>query len=141
MNAQQPVIDPITQPQECWCAVQVLRVIDADTLVANVHLPWSVVLVDQTLRVDSYDAWETSKRRQSEAAGEITDDEVVKGRIAKSEFEKLLPTGTLYAKPGLIPRDNYGRLLGPWEFRTGFKVESMQSIAKRKGWIRKKAGE
>jgi len=136
-----PVIDPLTQPLDAWCPVAVHRVLDADSVVGDVHLPFDVALTNQTLRVDTYDAWETSKRRNSEAAGEITDDEVLKGKAAKAEFEKLLEDGTLYVKPGIRCRDNYGRLLGSWRIVSGFKVIEMAEYAKKNKWLRTKAGK
>jgi hypothetical protein len=137
-HAQKPV--EATQPVvnlDAWCPLVIHRCLDADTVVADVYLPWGVCLVDQYLRVDSFDAWEVSKRRDSEAAGEITDAEVARGKKAKAEFEELLKAGTLYAKPGVKARDNYGRLLGPWKLVTGVKEEDVRAIAARKGWIRK----
>jgi len=138
--ARDPVAVKVPQ-SECWCYANVVRVIDADTLVADVYLPWGVCLIDQTLRVDTHDCWESSKRRQSEAAGEITDEEVAKGKTAERELTETLQDWQLWVRPGITPRDNYGRLLGPWQLRNGFKVEDMQAVAKRKGWLRTKAGK
>ena len=133
----EPVADPIGHALPCWCPVDVTRVIDADTVVGNIELPFGVLLRNRTLRVDTHDCWESSKRRQSEAAGEITDAEVAKGKQATAEFIEMLNKGTLYVKPGIRERDNYGRDLGPWKMVIGTREYDMKEVSSNKGWIRK----
>ena len=121
---------------DCWCQVSVSYVKDADTVKGDVWLPWDVVLVNQDIRPEGWDAWEVSKRRDSIEAGEITDAEVVKGKKAKAELEELLKTGTLWVKPALRSRDPYGRLLSHWRVVQGFKVIEMKQYAVEHKWIR-----
>jgi endonuclease YncB( thermonuclease family) len=106
-------------------------------VVGDVYLPWDVCLVGQHLRVDNWDGWESSKRRNSEASGgEIKDEEVAKGKRCTGELVAYLNDWQLQVKPGIRSRDNYGRLLGPWRFVNGSRVQDAKEVAIRKGWIR-----
>jgi len=83
-------------------AATVVRVIDGDTLVATVHLPWGVDLRERTFRAIGYDAWETSKRRKSVS---VTTNEVARGKEAKADLEKLLDDGLRVSPPNVSDRD------------------------------------
>lgn len=97
--------------------IAVLDVKDGDTILADLLLPWDVTLRGQSIRENSYDAWESSKRRQSEAAGPITDEEVAKGKIATDALKALLAEGEVFLEPqrkegSYGERDVFGRVLG-----------------------------
>ena len=124
---------------ECWCACSEIEILDGDTIRSNVHLPFGVCLLSQTIRANDFDAYESSKRRHSEASGEIKDEEVIKGKRCTKELCDILsePDTYLYIKPGLQERDTYGRLLASWSILKGNKRTPVREIAARKNWIRK----
>lgn len=103
----------------------VLSVTDGDTIKADLLLPWDVTLRGQDIRENSYDAWESSKRRSSAAAGDISDAEVLKGKLAATALKDLLGSGEVFLEPSrnskeFGARDVYGRLLGKlWVARGG----------------------
>lgn len=83
---------------------------DGDTIVADIQLPWDVTLRDKTIRCAGYDAWESSKRRQTV---KVTDEEVRKGKIATKALQDLFKDAD---KVVIIKAEtkghNYGRLAG-----------------------------
>ena len=86
-----------------------IRVIDGDTVEADIELPLSIVLQSQSIRFVGYDAWEASKRRRSV---NVTDEEVVKGKKAAKALENFLKSGTVVVDlDSLNQRDSYGRVL------------------------------
>lgn len=85
-----------------------ITVKDGDTITANVNFPWGVTLRDQPIRCLGYDAWESSRRRQSVR---ITDAELANGEQASAALSGLLSSSRVYGTPGKRERDNYGRLL------------------------------
>lgn len=97
-----------------------IRVIDADTVEADIHLPYSVVLNDQSIRALDFDAWEASKRRSTETV-KVTDEEVAMGKKAKDELIALCADAELFVDPRDGKRDSRGRPLGAlWlKFRDG----------------------
>tara|TARA_Y100000385_G_scaffold291973_1_gene374951 strand:- start:11925 stop:12473 length:549 start_codon:yes stop_codon:yes gene_type:complete len=87
-----------------------IRVIDGDTVEADIQLPLDIVVQKQSIRLAGYDAWESSKRRRSV---NVTDEEVIKGKEATEALKALLASGSVSIKmlPGRS-RDSYGRVLG-----------------------------
>lgn len=61
--------------------------LDGDTVRADIHLGFDVVLRDQTIRIADFDAWEASRRRQTVV---IDSAELEKGQKAKEALAKLL---------------------------------------------------
>lgn len=105
---------------------------DADTVQGDIHLGWGVLLDDEKIRFSSYDAWETSKRRQ---AVRVTDEEIIKGQRATAELQRQLATGQLYIEDE--GRDVYGRILGrPLILREGRWLD-LGEIMTAKGHARK----
>lgn len=99
---------PILVP-DIYVRTENVKVTDGDTIDCDICFPWHVTLKGETIRAGDYDAWESSKKRQSV---KVTDDEVRRGKIAADDLRELLKTGTLYLSP--LPnedRDNYGRIL------------------------------
>ncbi len=88
-----------------------ITIIDADTINADVTLPWNITLRDQRIRAASFDAWETSRRRRSV---NVTADEIQKGRKATEYLTALLNGCELIVIPADKPRDRYGRILARW---------------------------
>jgi endonuclease YncB( thermonuclease family) len=86
-----------------------VSVYDGDTITADVHLGFSVVLHDQRVRLMGFDAWELTRARRTV---EITDEELVKGRKARDALQELLGGGAAYLVPEARGKDPYGRLLG-----------------------------
>ena len=81
-----------------WHTCRVERVIDGDTLVADVRLDFGIVLAGERLRLIGFDAVELR------APG---------GLAAKADIERLI-AGGCQASPGATrynSRDNFGRLL------------------------------
>jgi endonuclease YncB( thermonuclease family) len=129
--------------------IRVLEVKDGDTISADLLLPWGVTLSDQDVREQTYDAWEASKRRRSEAAGEITDAEVEKGKAATAALKHLLEDARVFLEPSnrkrqdqsklgdkLGDRDNYGRVLGKLWVARGGKWIDIGAEMKRGGHLR-----
>lgn len=89
--------------------LDVLRVKDGDTLVANVHFPWGLGLFEQDIRTD-YDAWEISRRRKTVKVDEA---EIAKGERATADLQQLLDSAqrVYVLPPAGKGRDPYGRLL------------------------------
>lgn len=86
-----------------------IRVIDGDTVEADIEMPLSIVLRAQSIRFTGYDAWEASKRRRSV---NVTDEEVAKGKRASKALESFLKSGIVVVDLcSLNQRDSYGRVL------------------------------
>ena len=87
-----------------------IRVVDADTIDADIMLPLGVTLTGTRIRLSDFDAWESSKRRRTV---NVTDEEVVKGKHASKLLEMLVESSqrsVLLLAEG--DRDVYGRVLG-----------------------------
>lgn len=114
--------------------LQNIRVIDGDTIQADIVLPWAVTLRAQMIRASDYDAWESTKRRQSV---EVTDEEVRLGERATEALDRLQKGTTLYARPDTEPRDNYGRVLARlyYEDRDG-RLHAVADVMRDGGHLR-----
>jgi hypothetical protein len=87
-----------------------VRVVDADTIDADIRLPLGVTLIDTRIRLSDFDAWESSRRRRTVV---ITDEEIAKGKQAAKLLEVLIKSSersALLLAEG--DRDVYGRVLG-----------------------------
>ena len=91
--------------------VQVSRVIDGDTIKATIQLGFSITIANRSIRLQGFDAWETSKRRKTV---NVTDEELAKGKLASKALKELLDehTGRIYLKPAKKSESVYGRLAG-----------------------------
>ncbi len=98
---------PTMADPPCFVPLRLISCHDADTLTADVLLPFGdVVLTGQVIRAQGYDAWEINRTRKSVA---ITDDEIRRGKIARDALKKLIAESTgLYATPSKEP-GVYGR--------------------------------
>ncbi len=85
-----------------------VRVVDGDTIEADISLPMRVTLRQEMIRCANYDAWESSKRRRSV---NVTDEEVVKGKAATEALKSLIASGQLMVQLENDDRDVYGRVL------------------------------
>lgn len=89
---------------------------DGDTVTGTLVLTEDIRLVNQSMRAASYDAWENKRNRRSEPFASFSDfqwrAEMLKGEKARSDLEKLLMQGEVYAV--LRGREVYGRLLVDW---------------------------
>lgn len=102
----------LTDAPRVLVAVDVTRVKDADTVVADVTLPFppGLVLHDQDVRLQGFDAWETSRRR---TAVRVTDAEIRKGKAATAALEALVAESErCYLAPVEHSQFTYGRLEG-----------------------------
>ncbi len=81
---------------------------DGDTFVCDIVLGFDVVLRDQHVRVNAFDAWEVSRVRQTV---KITDGELQKGLLAKAALVKLFAEAKLIQVIEPAARDPYGRRL------------------------------
>lgn len=145
------VLALVASPAEWLHAIPQLtdcRVIDGDTLEADVHFPCSVALERQTIRL-SFDAWEARKIRRSEGIRvtdaevvRVTDAEVVRGRLAKAyvtaRLETALEAGdaVLFVPDVKTDRDVYGRLLGAIYIEHDGVLEDLAETMQRLGHIR-----
>lgn len=84
------------------------RVIDGDTIQADIHLGAGVLIENETIRLSGLDAWERTKRRRTV---DVSDSEVTKGERATESLDSLIGNGgtRILACEG---RDVYGRILG-----------------------------
>jgi len=106
---------PAAQPAK-WrvCDARLVRLIDGDTLVVDLHLGGDVVLKGQRIRALGYDAWEVSKRRRTVT---VTDAEIVKGKAAGEALDELIRSAegftlkTRILRDGSTARDPFGRIL------------------------------
>lgn len=88
--------------------VYVLEVIDGDTIRGNIDLGYDVRLMDQRIRLEGFDAWEVSRIRQTV---EVTDEEIIKGKKARSELARLIDDAEAVLLQG-EKRGAYGRIEG-----------------------------
>ena len=109
--------------------LRVERVVDGDTIVADIDLGFGVKLYDAMIRMADYDTWETGAR-----GGQIiTPEEKTKGKAAKADLEKLLAASKrITIVPDAKPRDNFGRVLG----RVYVDDKSLGDVMKIRGHIR-----
>ena len=95
-------------PAVTYYKLRNVRVVDGDTLEADIDLPMRVTLRQESIRCVDYDAWEASKRRRSV---NVTDEEVVKGKAATEALKSLIASGQLVVQLEEEDRDVYGRVL------------------------------
>jgi hypothetical protein len=87
-----------------------LRIHDSDTLTANIHMPYDIVWANRSIRVRGFDGWEVTRNRRT--VGEITDDELTRGRRATDDAIKLLNgADAVYVQADDSPAWTYERLL------------------------------
>lgn len=111
-----------------------VEIIDGDTINADINLPWSITIRDQRIRASDYDAYETSKRRQSV---QVTDEEVVKGKEAKQALIELSKK-KMYIEPDNTTtfRDNYGRILGIIYYEEDGKMLKLSEYMRKNNYLR-----
>jgi endonuclease YncB( thermonuclease family) len=106
----------LAQPHTVAVPCENVRILDGDTVRADLRLSFGVTIRDKTLRAADYDAWELSRHRQTV---NVTDVELVRGREAKAALEQLVSQGQLHAED-TGKQDAYGRLLAVlWAKRGG----------------------
>jgi hypothetical protein len=101
---------PVIQLPENEYPLENVRIIDADTIDADIMLPLGVTLTATRIRLSDFDAWESSRRRRTVT---ITDEELVKGKHAAKLLGMLVKSSqrsVLLLAEG--DRDVYGRVLG-----------------------------
>jgi len=76
--------------------IEITRVVDGDTVIANINMGIGIIMVDQRLRLLGYDAYEKKTEKGKEAT--------------KFAEEILLDSDCLFVTSG--KRDNFGRPLG-----------------------------
>lgn len=101
-------------PQSVAAPLANVRVIDGDTVVADIRLPFGVTFRGRTIRAAGYDAWELSRARRTV---NVTPVEVERGKLARAALEGLLDGGHLLAED-TGKQDSYGRLLARLWVRT-----------------------
>ena len=111
-----------------------VRVIDGDTLEADINLPLSITLRASTIRCSDYDAWEASKRRRSVT---VTDDEIILGKAATKALSDLVSTGVLLVQLETNERDVYGRVLARLFVQSEGSLISVAGWMEEQGHIRK----
>lgn len=95
-----------------YCRLTRFELHDGDTLVrTDLQLPYAFVWSDREIRVDGFDAWETSRSRRT--VGEITEAELAKGKLAAQDAaDCLAKADAVYLQAEVRPRWTYERLLG-----------------------------
>ena len=114
-----------------------VRVVDGDTLEADINFPMNITLRSETIRCSDYDAWESSKRRRSVT---VTDDEVAMGKSATAALNKLLSSGSMLVQLESNERDVYGRVLARLFVRSEGTLVSVASWMKEQGHVREEEG-
>lgn len=112
--------------------VTVCRVIDGDTIRADIHLGEGVTLDDRSIRALGYDAWETSRRRRSVR---VTDEEIAKGKMATAALKELFARGEVWVRI-CKKRDKWGRRLAELTVRTADGELDISQEMKRGGHVR-----
>ena len=117
--------------------VTVFRIVDGDTVVGTIHLPYEVDIRNQEIRALGYDAWESRKVSRSGSVG-ISQEEMDKGKVAKAYLDSLMSEAKeVYIVPGLKPWDSFGRALGHLHIeRTKGSVESVAQLMSQGGHCR-----
>lgn len=87
------------------CAVKSVH--DGDTATVDVLFPWGVSLVDQSVRMQGFDAWEVTRTRQTVR---VTEAEIAKGKVARDALKRLLDVADVVYLSPADKRDPYGRL-------------------------------
>ena len=87
-----------------------IRVIDGDSIEADVRLDYGVSLHKATIRFADVDTWEATNHRRTVI---ITPAELKRGQAATIALRKLLDNAKrVTIEPVSRERDGYGRLLG-----------------------------
>lgn len=108
-QSHKPQLEKMVALPACEYELDNIRVIDGDTIEADILFPLGVTLRGEYIRFSDYDAWESSKRRRSI---KVTDAEVVKGKKATALLIDLIEDKMLVLMLAQGERDNYGRILG-----------------------------
>ena len=117
--------------------VTVFRIVDGDTVVGTIHLPFECDLRNQEIRALDYDAWESRKAQRSGSSG-VTPEEIQMGKLAKDKLTEIMSEAReVYLVPGKKYWDNFGRALGELyvENEKG-EVESVAQIMRHCGHCR-----
>ena len=110
VHAGEPTLAPAYQKvvDSTWDILKNIVVVDGDTIKAEIYLGRGVTLKSERIRLEGFDAWESSRYRRTV---HITNAEIVKGTAAavalsvlinKSEVRCLTDGG----------KDSYGRPVG-----------------------------
>lgn len=95
------------EPPRAMIPCRVTSIHDGDTITVDVLFPWDVSLVDQSVRMQGFDAWEITRTRQTVR---VTATEIERGKAAKQALATLLESADgVYLSPA-DKRDPYGRL-------------------------------
>jgi endonuclease YncB( thermonuclease family) len=99
------------QGPDGYYPIKINKVKDGDTVLADfIKLPWNCGLINVSVRLYGYDAYEISKKRHSV---KVTDTEVAKGIKAKNALQELVKKARwAYLRPESTEIDCYGRILG-----------------------------
>mgnify|MGYP003117583707 CR=1 FL=1 len=120
-------------PAVTYYSLRNVRVIDGDTLEADIDLPMRVTLRQESIRCVDYDAWEANKRRRSV---NVTDEEVVKGKAATEALKSLIASGQLMVQLEEEDRDVYGRVLARLYVAREQELISVADWMTEKGHVR-----
>lgn len=94
-----------------------VRIHDADTVIGDVCLPWSITLRNQTIRAAGYDAWEVTRTRKTGDFAHFSDREweieIAKGMTARDAFRHLYEGGRMFIEwDQKSEKSVYGRIEG-----------------------------
>jgi endonuclease YncB( thermonuclease family) len=120
-------------PAATYYKLRNVRVVDGDTLEADIDLPMRVTLRQEMIRCAGYDAWEANKRRRSV---NVTDEEVIKGKAATEALKSLIASGQLMVQLEEADRDVYGRVLGRLFVARDAELVSVSDWMTKEGHIR-----
>lgn len=133
-----PGIALAAEPQS-FHRVEIVRWKDADTLVGHVQLFGDLWRHDVDLRAD-FDAWETSKSRQSEPFRSFTEEqwsqEHAKGHKAFDAIQTHMKGKTLYVSPDGNTHGIFGRTVTRWYAWDGAKLTPLKAWMAERGHLR-----
>lgn len=142
--AHEPPIDPPPRPRRttpplkppCFIPIAYHGNNDGDTIAADVLMPIDITLRDQRIRLKDFDAWETTRIRQTVT---VTDDEIRRGKAAGEDLRKLLSTADRIYIAGTPTRESsYNRIVAEvWVDQAGPNDELIDVAA----WMRKRGHE
>lgn len=96
----------VTSDQLSLYRLSNIEIHDADTLLADIHLGFNVVLTHQTIRIKDFDAWEVSTSRRTV---KVTKEEIVKGLQARDYVINMLKNTAFKVSDGKY--DIYNRVV------------------------------
>jgi len=130
-GGDRPTLAPayVTAADRTWDRLADVRVIDGDTIEADLLLGRGVVLKRRRIRLAGFDAWEMTRRRRTVS---ITDEELAKGKVARAAMETLIGDSIVQCLTE-GDRDAYGRTVGRLRL-----IQRDGNVLQAENWMRER---